>query len=278
MSAYAYLQEKTTKTIENGNEQYTIKYTNSADPQDPDANKIQVDYAKKNTKITVNGSISQSGVINWEEDGTIGSSGGNSGNNSGENESGGGEGGSSTGSGNISSEELAKLKEGMEQLQGEVSNLKNQLGTTTNALETTKQDLQTTKDNLNSILTSQTRKDVLYESTEASQTGRNYNFTFPSGKSLGSYKMLIFYADAYSSATGTNYWCLNDSTMVEPKVYDKQFAYDITFSNIVNDKVQPKNWWDIYFSIPNENQFRIDEIYKGAYYSYVRIKKVIGIY
>lgn len=75
MSAYEYLKEKTEKTIQNGNEKYTITYTDSNTSDD---NGIQVDYIKNRTQIAIKGTISQSGVINWDEEGMSGGS--NSGN------------------------------------------------------------------------------------------------------------------------------------------------------------------------------------------------------
>lgn len=81
MSAYEYLKEKTTKTVKNGNEEYIITYIDSKDSNNPDDNKIQVDYVKKSTKIAIKGTISQTGVINWEDEVMSGgSSSGNGGN------------------------------------------------------------------------------------------------------------------------------------------------------------------------------------------------------
>ena len=77
MTAYEYLNENTDKVIQKGNEKYTITYTNSTDPSKPDDNKIQVDYVKKGTKLSITGKISQTGVIIWDEDVEI--SGGNTG-------------------------------------------------------------------------------------------------------------------------------------------------------------------------------------------------------
>lgn len=152
----------------------------------------------------------------------------------------------------------------MEQLQGEVSNLKNKL-------EASQKELTSTKDILDSILTSQTRKDVLYEGS-ADKIG-TYSFTFPEGKSLESYKMLIFFVDGYFPAY--NMWLAKRTVMIEPVAEDKQFGYDVFWNQ---GPATSDNWWSFYFSIPTTNQFRVDALDMGARYTSVRIYKVIGIY
>lgn len=72
MTAYEYLKENTSKTIQKGDEEYTIEYIDSTDPSNPNDNKIQVNYVKKGTKLSITGKISQTGVITWDEDIEIG--------------------------------------------------------------------------------------------------------------------------------------------------------------------------------------------------------------
>ena len=101
MSAYQYLEEKTEKTMQNGNEKYTITYTNSDDSDKPDNNKIQVNYVKNQTQIAIKGTVSQSGVINWDDEEISGENDGEDAGNSGD---------SSDGSITVAEKELAELK------------------------------------------------------------------------------------------------------------------------------------------------------------------------
>ena len=122
MSAYKYLEEKTEKTIQNGNEKYTITYTNSNDSDKPEDNKIQVNYVKNQTQIAIKGTISNSGVINWDDEGM---SGGNDSGNTGNT------GDSSVGSITLTEKELEdKIKEAVKEKEEELARLKAELDKT----------------------------------------------------------------------------------------------------------------------------------------------------
>ena len=95
MTPYEYLKEKTDKRVQNDNEEYTITYTDSTDSANLDDNKIQVDYVKNGTKITLKGTISQTGVINWDDE--VVSGGSSNGGNTGENNGSGGNGNTTEG-------------------------------------------------------------------------------------------------------------------------------------------------------------------------------------
>ena len=134
-------------------------------------------YEGKDTFGTevVKGAIQDDASIKWDDVKL-----GDSGENGGSSEGGNGAGGEEE-NGNISSGELEALKAGVAQLQGQVNNLNNKL-------EASQQELANTKNTLDSILTSQTRKDILYIGS-ANKIGSSYNFNFPAGKKLTDYKI-----------------------------------------------------------------------------------------
>ncbi len=199
----------------------------------------------------VKGTIQEDASIQWDIT-TEGSSGGdNSGGNGDLTE----EGNNSSG-GNVNSEEITQLKATIAGLQDKINTLENEQKTTNRTLD--------------SILTSQTRKDILYEGSASEQ--KTYNFAFPTGKTLNDYKMLVFYIDAYYKPT--NAWITKQTAMAEVKIRDELYDYGVTYDQERN----PNNWWNLYFSIPNANQFRIDVTDLGEEFAEARIYKVIGIY
>ncbi len=205
-------------------------------------------YEGKDTSGTevVKGSIQNDASIKWD-DITGGSVGKDEETNKGEDTSNG------TG-GNVNSEDLTELRATIAQLQGEVSSLKTQLNTTNHTLD--------------SILTSQTRKDIIYEGN-ATQEG-TYNFSFLEGKKLEDYKMLLFFTDGYY--TEANTWIGEEIVLVEAKVNNIKWRYRSTYE--LNENAR----WELWFSINASNQFKIDAIHIGRAYSSARIYKVIGIY
>ena len=84
--------------------------------------------------------------------------------------------------------------------------------------------------------------------------------------------MLVFYIDAYYKPT--NAWITKQTAMAEVKIRDELYDYGVTYDQERN----PNNWWNLYFSIPNANQFRIDVTDLGEEFAEARIYKVIGIY
>lgn len=215
----------------------------------------------------IKGSIEEDASIKWDSDGSIGSSGGN---DNSEGNDGSTEGGNNSSGGNVNSEEIAKMKDAIAKLQEdvkEISKLKEEI-------EVLGNQLKMTNDTLDSILTSQTRKDVLYESNSAIQAGKLYNFTFPSGKTLSNYKMLVFYSEAYYLRVNPNSWMTRQITMAETEIKDEKYTNSVTFSH----QGTSENYWNFHFSIPNSNQFRVDTVWFGKDYTGVRIYKVIGIY
>lgn len=130
--------------------------------------------------------------------------------------------------------------------------------------------MENTNQTLDSILTSQTRKDVIYSGFGNEK--KTYNFSFPAGKSLSSYKMLIFFADARYISTNT--WITKQTAMTYATIDTSEFAYSFNYSTVKD----ARNYWSLHFSIPNSNQFRIDEIFFGELINSVRIYQVIGIY
>lgn len=102
--------------MQNGNEKYTITYTASNTSDD---NGIQVDYIKSRTQIAIKGTISNSGVINWDNEGI---NGGNDSEDTGD---------SSGGSITLTEKELEdKIKEAVKEKEEELARLKAELDKT----------------------------------------------------------------------------------------------------------------------------------------------------